>query len=230
MNWELFHTVSAKSHYIIIPAMLIALAAVIIYLIRPKQYKGQYLIFTHTLASLLQYLFSIVVVLWNGYFPNINSVQVLSINIFLIIEGLCCTIFILGITTKPQYKKIISSCLVAFIGISFTSIFFYYKDSLSNILLYSESVLIIFSALLYYIQLFNTISEKSILKDPSFLIVSGMAFVILCNLPLAIFDDYIRNNFRSLINTILIIPYTTYIILHGIYLIAVLCKLKNTNS
>lgn len=225
MNWDYFWRTMADSYYLLFPEFILSLFVSIMYLVKPVRFKGQFLIFIHTFCSTLQYVvFTISII----FFLDIGNLKFritnTAIQLFFLIEGLVCAIFISKQLKSVWNKKILNCGIFVFILVSlhfFISIRSFYN---SNYYTYCQAILILLACSLYIEEMFRLKEVINPLKTPAFLVISGILFVTLCNLPLLVLDRIISSYRMQIAYLINIIPILTYLLLHIIYLIAILCK------
>ena len=113
-----------------------------------------------------------------------------------IIKFLCIIFVIFGISRLINDSILYSHIIISTI----TQMFFL------------EAVLLLISCFLYYLQIFKSPPTLKLLNEPSFFVVTGLFFFLICSFPYSLFLDLI-SNYPSIYRFIFSIIYIFYILL-----------------
>jgi hypothetical protein len=108
-------------------------------------------------------------------------------NLFIVIEFLAFSLFILHYVRKRSARLAIKTTIIVFLGIFFLISFvhFDFVPRLKYIIyIIAESVFLVFPCLIYYYELFITVTPRPLKDEPSFWAVTGIFVLKSCSIPL----------------------------------------------
>lgn len=88
----------------------------------------------------------------------------------------------------------------------------------------TEAIILLIPCVMYFIELFRTPSSSNLKFNPSFWIVSGLFFFLICTLPYSLVENYLRKKHLSLLASFYSLFYIFYIIFFLMITKAYLCK------
>jgi hypothetical protein len=159
-------------------------------------------------------------------------------NVWGIIE-FCYFFFIVheNIVNK-RVRRIILNIIVIFAFLAFVNIFFIQKKVGFNPVNFTVGCLIIVSLCIYYFaELFQKVASQSLLKLPSFWIVSGLIFNNVLSFPQYALSNFMEtltktnyNTYHIIYDNIDKINYITIILTSILYSIGFLCRIRPIRS
>jgi hypothetical protein len=159
-------------------------------------------------------------------------------NVWGIIE-FCYFFFIIHETIiNKKARAIISYTILIFAFLAFFNIFFIQKKVGFNAVNFTVGCLIIVSLCIYYfIELFQKAEVQSLLKLPSFWIVSGLLFNNVLSFPQFALDNFMEtlnkanyNNYHILFDNMEVIYNITVLLTSILYSIGFLCRIQINKS
>jgi hypothetical protein len=103
-------------------------------------------------------------------------------NIFIVFDFLVFSLFILYYVNGPSRRLAIKG--IVFIGMLLWIWFVHFDVAPGITYIGVESMLLIFPCLIYYYELFVTLTPRQFNREPSFWIVTGLFLVKACSIPL----------------------------------------------
>ena len=85
-------------------------------------------------------------------------------------------------------------------------------------------ILLLIPCLFFFYEIFNTVPSTTLANQPSFWIITGFAFMIICTLPFYLLENYFFINMIDLYNKICALSYVFYCLLFILICKAFLCK------
>lgn len=150
--------------------------------------------------------------------------------LFTLVELLIFSIFFYNILNNTILKKLIQVITLAFILFAIVSIltnkYFYYAISQQarNRIYTIEAIVLIFYCVFYYIGLFKKSIYPDLINEPSFWIVTGISFFMICTLPYSLMEIYLLKNFKLIGYQLYSIFYVFYILLFIMIIKGFYCK------
>jgi hypothetical protein len=225
MRWDKFLKDIAESYYFIPLMWLIALAVVIMGIIKRRQLGSLKWLVFQAGATLLQGGTFIVT-----YIDEINKkngswaiIQAASQFGFLLLELFFCTLFIKSSIVNKSFKKVIV-IYTGLVVIILPLIFFSNSidKNATTPLFVTENICLTASCLLYFTDLFRQPPTRHLLQDPAFWAISGMLLLFSIGTPLFLLFDVLGYHFA--LESIYVINYILYCILYLTYLKAIQCS------
>jgi hypothetical protein len=224
--WKYFES----DFYTVMVSFILAVTGFIISLKKNKQNRKLKPLIFFFLGYILNQVIS-------GFNIEIGLPQPLRSHIFFygdfidtIIEFLAFFFFIKNYIVSVKIRKILNPVLP--IGISSMLIYFaYYKITHAEIDQYFlqivftiQAFLLLVACIFYYVDLFTKEPKLMLTEDPSFWVVTGVAFFMLCTFPFSIFGLYlIKANYHLYVQLFVIFE-VFYWILFLMIIKAYFCK------
>ncbi len=225
MRWDRFSRDITESYYFIPLMWLIALAVVIMGIMKKRQLGNLKWLVYQAGATLLQG-FTYIINYIDDIYENDASWQTItavSESIFLLLELVFCTLFIKTSITNKLFKKIITF-YTGLVVITIPILFFSNsidKDAAFPLFVI-ENICLTITCLLYFIDLFRQPPTRHLPQEPAFWAISGMLLLFSVGTPLFLLINTLDYNFA--LSTVYIINHILYCLLYLTYLKAIQCS------
>ena len=174
---------------------------------------------------------SVVVETYGNYLSSLNIDNTRLYNFFSHAEFIFYFFVLYHIIRSSRIKKIILIIACIFIPLDLTNIFFLQGlDNFHTVTYSLGCVLIIAPSIYYFYELFRLPKLISLMREPSFWIVSGLLFFYSCSFPYFAFTGllydaapFIMNNFSMIISIL-------NILLYSLFTIAFICRIRVRKS
>ncbi len=121
----------------------------------------------------------------SGLNQETNTILRIFDNVFLVFEFLVFSLFILYCVRGRSRKLTVKIIIFLFLGLVFLiSAVINSNFVLSFKTAIAESILLVFPCLIYYYELFITVTNRPLNSDPSFWVITGIFFLNACSIPL----------------------------------------------
>ena len=123
--------------------------------------------------------------------------------------------------------KIFTRLFIVFSLISvITNVHFYnmISQNTRNRIYTTEAIILIIFCIFYYFEIFKHSVYPNLINEPSFWIVTGLSFFMICTLPYSLMEIYLLKNFKSIGFQLYTIFYVFYILLFLMIITAFACK------
>jgi hypothetical protein len=215
--------------YSVTVSFFLAVIGFVVSLRRKQNYKLKPLIFFFLGYILLEIISSFVIGI-QLHKPIRVKITIYSDFIDTIVEFLAFFFVIKNYVSNKQIGKAVKLLLPIFISLIITY-FLYYKINYNGLDQYFlqtvftiQASLLIVACILYYVDLFTKEPKLKLTEDPSFWVVTGVAFFMLSTLPFSIFAMYlVKINFQLYIR-LFIVYEIFYWILFLMIIRAYFCK------
>lgn len=168
------------------------------------------------------------IAIWLSY--NVGS-NVWLYNAFLMIDFSFYFLLIREVIKSKKFRLFLSIVAYLYPFLILINIFYLQpsKDQFASISYALGGLIIVFSTMFYFYELFTTDKYINLARDPYFWICSGLLFFYSCGFPL-----YALNNFLSTSSNIFIKNYGSIIsllniLLYSSFIIASLCRIRIRN-
>jgi len=229
MHWEHLLRQARGSFYSIFIMQVACLATIFVYLIKPKASKSLIYLAIISFASIIQVFIEELDQLI--YLKEIKDKKFdqKAMYIYLVIEILCCGLYIRENIRSSLGKKLIlgSAVLFGLYTISFGILNFNTKFLPSHIEII-EGLTITIYCLYFFYELFTEQPNKTLHRDSSFWAISGMLILFSAITPLFLFFNYLRAVHNPLAKSLYAINNISYSLLFTTFIIAILCDKKHS--
>jgi hypothetical protein len=206
--------------------ILLAVAALMISIIYYKRSSSLH-IFTYYIAfSLLQSMADCYFYTSTADEHLRRAVLMIASNSFMLFEFIVFNYFILHNINSRKRRRIVRMNGLLFVGVLIFVVSRTYRHILEGSYFLLESVFLVLPCLIYFYDLFITVSLRPLRDQPSFWIITGILFLNACSIPLLLTLGFL-GNYREAAFTL---NYILYIVLFILLIRAYLCtpeKLTN---
>jgi hypothetical protein len=213
---------------------LVLLMAIVAIIITGKNKTKTINIFTYYFGAFIilkSFYFSHALFLSNTSFHyTMVSIDYYADYVFTLFEFYIFVSFFENILDSSSDQKILKFIFWAFSIIGFSILIhdiikYGYPAKLNlHFLFIVQAVSLIIPCILYYIRLFNADPTLNLLNEPSFWIVTGLSFFMVCTLPYSFFIDYLLKTDILLYGHLFSIFHIFYLLLFTMIIRAHLCK------
>lgn len=174
---------------------------------------------------------SVVVETYGNYLSSLNIDNTRLYNFFSSAEFIFYFFILYHIIRSGRVKRIIFIIACVFVPLDLINIFFVQGlDNFHTVTYSLGCVLIIAPSIYYFYELFRLPKLISLMREPSFWIVSGLLFFYCCSFPYFAFTGllydaapFIMNNFSMIISIL-------NILLYSLFTIAFICRIRVRKS
>jgi hypothetical protein len=183
------------------------------------------------MASLIQNLISQYDILkWHksilGKFATTHSIY-----FYLIVESICCLLFLRASIKSILVKKILLAVSIVFSVYCIIYWFSYYTSwQYLPIIQNIEGFLIIGTCLYYFYELFAQTNEKKPSSDSTFWAASGIMALFSIITPLFLFLPYLKPRYNNLADNLFVINNIAYTLLFLLFTLIIFLNSKKANS
>jgi hypothetical protein len=182
----------------------------------------------YAILSVIQSVYGIYVSVYKTHCAERHAWVNNSINVFMLLEFLIFTFFILTSLFNKYTRLILKIVIALFVASTFriwisTEAF----DEQPAFLTLLESYLIIIGCLLYYLEILYLPLKTSLIKSYNFWAITGMLLLFIFLIPLFLPRRNIYLSSPKLYNTVYPITFIGYIILFIFFSISLKWKIKN---
>src|SRR4051812_24247138 len=235
MHWENLLREARNSFYSMFFMQFICLTTIVVYCIKPKTTKSHLYLAILSFASITEMLIAEINQMIELKEIKNRHIDQKAMYAYLIIELLCCALYIRQNVRAIISKKIILGSAVLFniyiIGFELLNPGIKFLPSHIEII---EGLIIIAYCLYFFYELFAAQPNKTLHLESSFWAISGMLILFSAITPLFIFYNYLRANHNPLAKGIYAINHISYSLLFITFIIAILVDRKQfsktTNS
>jgi hypothetical protein len=156
-----------------------------------------------------------------GIYPSFEFVSTYCDFCFTILEYFVFSFFLRQYVQANTWTIINSLFILTIFAILLRSSGNHWADT--ELLFTSQAILLIPLCISYFTNLLNTKIHLKLLNEPSFWVVTGVSFFMVCTLPYSLFIGYLRKNNVDLYIDLYSIFFVFYIILFSMIIKAQLC-------
>jgi hypothetical protein len=213
---------------------LVLLMAIIAIIVISKNKLKTINIFTYYFAAFIilkSFYFSHALFISNTSFHHtMVSIDYYADYLFTLFEFYIFVSFFKKILESSVDRKILKCIFWCFSVIGITILFhdivsYGYPEKVNlHFLFIVQAISLLVPCTLYYIHLFNNEPTLNLLNEPSFWIVTGLSFFMVCTLPYSFFIDYLLKTDILLYGHLFSIFHIFYLLLFTMIIRAHLCK------
>ena len=173
------------------------------------------------------FLFITLLVELFGFYLSSKGSDTRELYNFFTVFEFCFYLYVLScIVVRERAKKIIRLVLIIYLFITLANILFFQRNTFHSITYSLGCLLIVASAIYYFLELFQTAKFIRLVNQPSFWICSGLLFYYCCSFPLFGITGFLSTIPKFLLNNIRTILAVINILLYSLFAIAFLCQFK----
>jgi hypothetical protein len=213
----------SETYYVPLVLLALSIVTAIIGYFNRQKFKYLRLFPVYALVSAIQILISLACVFFR--IPTFRHIINYSVLIFVIIEFFVFYNFLFQVIKNKHFKR--SMQIMQTASISFgLYICLDFPDSNTIPLSFNivNSTLLFIPCLFFFYEVFKTPPSTSLANQPSFWIIIGFAFMIICTLPFNLLETYFLINMTDLYNQICTLSYVFYCLIFFLICKAFLCK------
>ena len=174
---------------------------------------------------------SVVVETYGNYMSSLNIDNTRLYNFFSSSEFVFYFFVLYHIMRSRPVKKTIFIIACVFVPLDLINIFFLQGlDNFHTVTYALGCVLIIAPSIYYFYELFRLPKLISLMREPSFWIVSGLLFFYSCSFPYFAFTGLLTNAAPFIINNFTTIISILNILLYSLFSIAFICRIRVRKS
>jgi len=174
---------------------------------------------------------SVVVETYGNYMSSLNIDNTRLYNFFSHAEFIFYFFVLYHIIRSRRVKKAIFIIACIFVPLDLLNIFFGQGLDVFHAVTYSVGcVLIIAPSIYYFYELFRLPKLISLMREPSFWIVSGLLFFYSCSFPYFAFTGLLNDAAPFIMNNFSMIISILNILLYSLFSIAFICRIRVRKS
>lgn len=214
--------------YYAVPVQMIVTSVFVINgMMHYRKVKAFVSLLAYGILSLVQCIVGTYISVYTPDSTKNNTIVQNSINLFMLLECLIFSQFIISSLGSGVIKRWLRAGSVVFVLIVlyhwvFTRSFSRPPESLSVL----ESFLVIIGCLLYYFEIFTSPPNIKLLQHPPFWFITGMLLLFAFLLPLFLQRDKDLQNFVDLFNVVYTMNFIGYTILFIFFIIGMRCQIR----
>lgn len=149
---------------------------------------------------------------------------------FTLFEFLVFFVFFKRTLSVNAYRKSLAIAGLLFFSVSFSLLIYQiiYFDTAQlwcvHLLFNLQALSLLLLSIFYYLEIFKRKQSLELLKEPSFWVVTGLSFVLICTFPLSLCINYLYKSDRANYHALYSLFYISYFMLFLMIIQGHLCK------
>lgn len=213
----------SETYYLPLILLILCLITMVVGYINKCKFKHLQLFPLYALAAATQIVFFLTCIFFRA--PTFRLLGNYSTLIFALIELYIFYNSLFQIIKNKYFKQSMHVMQIIFISFGlFLCLNFPHSDWVPASFNITNLVFLFLPCLFFFYEVFKTSASISLANQPSFWIVTGFSFMIVCTFPFYLLETYLIANMPNLYNQIYTLNYVFYCLIFLLICKAYLCK------